>query len=188
MDAGRICSDLWGALVVVWVLGLFWRKRTQERAATGQRILYGLIVVAAFWLTFSGNVPEGWLRTRLFLRTEFTDWMGVALTAWGCAFAIWARIFIGANWSGSVQVKVGHELMRGGPYRFVRHPIYTGLSVALLGTGIVKDRLSSLVGFVLLVAGFWVKSRIEEEFMRKTFGAEYEEYARRTGGLLSRFW
>jgi protein-S-isoprenylcysteine O-methyltransferase Ste14 len=188
MDAARICSDLWGALVVVWVVGLFWRKRTQERAATGQRILYGLIVVAAFWLMFSGRVPEGWLRARLFLPTARTDWLGVAFTACGCAFAIWARIFIGANWSGSVQVKVGHELMRGGPYRFVRHPIYTGLLMAMLGTGMVRDRVSSLVGFVLLVVGFWVKSRIEEEFMRKTFGAEYEEYARGTGGLLPRFW
>jgi protein-S-isoprenylcysteine O-methyltransferase Ste14 len=188
MDAARICADFWWALVVVWVVGLFWRKRTQERAAAGQRILYGLLVVAAFWLMFSGKVPEGWLRTRLFLRTALTDWVGVALTAFGCAFAIWARIFIGTNWSGSVQVKVGHELMRGGPYRFVRHPIYTGLLVAMLGTGMVKDRVSSLAGFVLLVAGFWVKSRMEEEFMRKTFGAQYAEYARETGGLLPRFW
>jgi protein-S-isoprenylcysteine O-methyltransferase Ste14 len=188
MDAARICSDLWVGLLVVWVVGLFWTKRTQERAATAPRILYGLIVLAAFWLMFGGKVPEGWLQTRLFLRTEFTDWVGVALTAFGCAFAIWARIFIGANWSGSVQVKVGHELMRGGPYRFVRHPIYTGLLVAMLGTGMVRDRVMSLVGFVLLVAGFWVKSRMEEEFMRKTFGAEYEEYRRRTGGLLPRFW
>jgi protein-S-isoprenylcysteine O-methyltransferase Ste14 len=188
MDAVRICADLWWALVVVWVVGLFWSKPTQERAAAGQRILYGLIMVAAFWLMFSGKVPEGWLRTRLFRPNAGTDCMGVALTACGCAFAIWARIFIGANWSGSVQVKVGHELMRGGPYRFVRHPIYTGLLVAMLGTAMVQDRASSLAGLVLLVAGFYVKSRIEEKFMRKTFGAEYEEYARGTGGLLPRLW
>ena len=188
MDAAQVCSDLWVGLVVVWAVGLFWSKPTQQRAGVGPRLLYGIIVVAAFWLMFSGKVSPGWLRARLFLRTEVTDWVGVALTALGCAFAIWARIFIGANWSSSVQVKVGHKLMRGGPYRFVRHPIYTGLLVAMLGTGIVKDHVSSLVGFFLLVAGFWVKSRMEEEFMRRTFGAEYEEYARGTGGLVPRFW
>lgn len=186
MDAMQVCTDLWMALGVVWAVGLLFRKPTQERAGMGQRVAYGIVVIVAFWLMFSGRVPDGWLREHLYERTQWTDWAGVALTVLGVLLAVWARFFLGRNWSSAVTVKVGHELIRGGPYRFVRHPIYTGLLVAMLGTGIVRARVFAVIAVALLFAGFWVKLRIEERFMRKTFGEQYDDYARTTGALVPR--
>jgi protein-S-isoprenylcysteine O-methyltransferase Ste14 len=87
-----------------------------------------------------------------------------------------------------VTIKVGHELIRGGPYRWVRHPIYTGLLLAMLGTGLVRGQVRGVLGFGFLLAGLWVKMGIEESFMRKTFGVQYEEYSRTTGALIPRLW
>jgi protein-S-isoprenylcysteine O-methyltransferase Ste14 len=187
MDAMQICADLWLGLALVWAVGMLRTKATQERAEIVPRLVYGAVVVTAYWLMFGGaSVPAGWLRTRLYARMAWIDFTGIALTALGVAFAIWARFYLGRNWSGSVTVKVGHELICGGPYRWVRHPIYTGLLLAMLGTGLVRGQVRAILGFSLLLAGFWVKLDIEERFMRKTFGGQYQEYARTTGALVPR--
>jgi protein-S-isoprenylcysteine O-methyltransferase Ste14 len=142
------------------------------------------LTVAAFYLMFSGDVPREWLRHRLFAPTLGTDIMGIALTAAGIGFAFWARAYLGGNWSSSVTVKVGHQLVRSGPYRWVRHPIYTGMILALTGTAVVRHQVRGLVAIVLLYAGFKIKSKIEEHAMTDTFGAEYEDYSRSTGAIL----
>ena len=71
-------------------------------------------------------------------------WIGLALLCAGLAFAVWARVELGRNWSGSVTVKEGHELIRSGPYAYVRHPIYTGLIAALIGTAVIIGTLRAL--------------------------------------------
>jgi protein-S-isoprenylcysteine O-methyltransferase Ste14 len=104
----------------------------------------------------------------------------------GIAFAIWARFYIGQNWSGAVTVKVGHELIRGGPYRWVRHPIYSGILLALFGTAVARRQLIGFIAVAFFLIGFLIKSRIEEQLMRKTFGDQYVEYSRSTGALVPR--
>ena len=110
--------------------------------------------------------------------------IAVLLTALGIGFAIWARFYLGTNWSSAVSVKVGHELIRTGPYTWVRHPIYAGLLLALIGTALQQGKLVDLPALGLFWFGFWIKSRMEEEFMRKTFGEQYVEYRKSTGALI----
>ena len=86
-----------------------------------------------------------------------------------------------------MTIKVGHELIRTGPYAWVRHPIYSGLLVALAGTGLARDKLIALPAIALDWLGFWVKSRMEERFMFKAFGERYVEYSKSTGALIPRF-
>lgn len=186
MDPFQLCGYVWQVFVVVWVVGLLWRKPAQERTDIRARLVYGLCTVAGFYLIFGNRLPEGWLHSRLYGHMAWIEELGVALTVLGVAFAVWARVYLGANWSGSVQVKVGHELIRGGPYAWVRHPIYTGILTALLGTAMVQGEVRGIFAFLVTLAGFWVKLGIEEQMMRKTFGAEYEEYAQRTGALVPR--
>ena len=104
----------------------------------------------------------------------------------GIAFAIWARFYIGQNWSSAVTIKVDHQLIRTGPYAWVRHPIYSGLILAMIGTAIARREPRGFVSVVLLWLGFLIKSRMEEKFMRKTFGPDYEDYSKSTGALVPR--
>lgn len=186
MDAMRICSLLWMVLSLVWLMALVRTKRTQERVALGSRLLYGIPVVMAFYLLLGGNVPFGWLHSRVMLQNILVDAISVSLTALGIALAIWARVYIGENWSSAVTIKVGHQLVRTGPYAWVRHPIYSGLLLAVVGTALARGEARGLLAIALVYLGFWIKSRMEEGFMQKTFGPEYLEYSRATGALIPR--
>jgi protein-S-isoprenylcysteine O-methyltransferase Ste14 len=183
----RICAILWEFLWLVWLIAWLRTKPTQERAGFGSRLLYGLPVFVAFYLMF-GDMRFGWLETRIIPHNVLVDASGVALTALGVTLAIWARFYIGQNWSSAVSIKVRHQLIRTGPYAWVRHPIYSGLLLAMIGTAIARREPRGFVGFALLWLAFVIKSRMEEGFMRKTFGAEYEEYSRVTGALVPRVW
>ena len=110
--------------------------------------------------------------------------LGAALTFAGIAFAIWARMWIAGNWSSDVTLKRDHELIVDGPYRFVRHPIYTGILLALAGTALAVGEWRALLAVVLAGAAYWRKLRIEEAVMRRQFGEAYARYAERVPALI----
>jgi protein-S-isoprenylcysteine O-methyltransferase Ste14 len=168
---------------VVWMVWAIRTKPTQMREGVSSRLTYSVLTVAAFYSMFSGDVPRDWLRIRLFAANPWTAVLGVAITAAGLGFAVWARAYIGTNWSGSVTVKVGHQLIRTGPYRWVRHPIYSGMILAMLGTALERRQVRGVIA-VVLYAGFKIKSKIEERTMTNTFGAEYADYSRTTGAIV----
>ncbi|SRR6266496_4708676 len=184
MNGAHICSNLWIIFAVVWVVAWLRTKRTQERAAFHSRLLYSIPIAGGSYLMFSDNIPGGWLRLHIVPKNTVVEVIAVCLTAAGIAFAIWARFYLGQNWSSVVSVKVGHELIRTGPYAWVRHPIYSGLLLALFGTALARDKAIGMIALPLFWLGFWIKSRFEEQFMRKTFGQEYEEYSSSTGALV----
>jgi protein-S-isoprenylcysteine O-methyltransferase Ste14 len=186
MTAMHICSLLWTLLGLVWLIAWLRTKRTQERAPFTSRVLYGLPVVLAFYLVFNHNLHFGRLDSRLIPHNIFIDGAAVTLTAAGIALAIWARFYLGQNWSSAVSIKVGHELIRTGPYAWVRHPIYSSLLLAMIGSALARPEPRALLAIVLLWVGFSIKLRLEEGFMRKTFGPEYEDYSKSTGALIPR--
>jgi protein-S-isoprenylcysteine O-methyltransferase Ste14 len=187
MSGMTICGYLWTGFFIIWLLWAIRTKRTQTRESFRSRIPYLVFTVAAFYAMFSHEVAFGWMRLRILPRDLWIANLGVAITAAGLLFAIWARAYLGRNWSGAVTVKVGHQLVRTGPYRWVRHPIYLGMILALIGTAINRGQLRGVIAVVLLWIGFTMKSRIEERFMTATFGAEYDKYRRATGGIVPRF-
>ncbi len=184
MTALGICGYLWLAFCVIWLLWALKTKPAQQRESVSSRLSYTIFVIAAFYLVFAKEITQPWLRIHLFLPNRLSEVLGVALTAAGIGFAVWARFYLGGNWSSSVTVKVGHELVRTGPYRFVRHPIYTGLIVALLGTALQQPQVRGLIAILLLYVGFKIKSKIEEQIMISTFGAQYKEYSQATGAII----
>jgi protein-S-isoprenylcysteine O-methyltransferase Ste14 len=109
---------------------------------------------------------------------------GLALTITGCAFAIWARLTLGANWSGRATVKAGHELVIKGPYALARHPIYTGLLLASVGTGLAIGEWRCLLGLALLAIVFIAKIGQEEKLMLQTFPEAYPRYRRCVKALI----
>jgi protein-S-isoprenylcysteine O-methyltransferase Ste14 len=154
----------------------------------GTFIVHVLVLGVAFDLIFSELFRRGFLSWRFVAKVDGIGWMGFAITAAGIAFAIWARLSIGRNWSGTVTVKQDHELVRSGPYSLVRHPIYSGLSLALLGTALGVGEVRCLLAFVLCLFEFKRKSLLEERFMIEQFGAQYVQYRREVKGLIPFVW
>jgi protein-S-isoprenylcysteine O-methyltransferase Ste14 len=112
--------------------------------------------------------------------TQFSSRPGIA----GLLFAVWAREHLGSNWSRSVTIKQGHELITTGPYVVVRHPIYTGVLTGFLGMAIAISQVRGFIVFVLIFLAFWIKLRMEEQWMRSQFGETYATYARQTAALV----
>jgi protein-S-isoprenylcysteine O-methyltransferase Ste14 len=172
----RLILGLWFAWAVYWMVSAVSGKATQRRESPASRLAHVVPLIIGAVLLGSRDMPWGWLAQRLWPRSLTAYWIGVALLAAGLAFAVWARVHLGRNWSGSVSVKEGHELIRSGPYAYVRHPIYTGLLTAVLGTAIASGTMRAALGFAIITAALVRKLRTEERFMRETFPGEYARY------------
>jgi protein-S-isoprenylcysteine O-methyltransferase Ste14 len=109
---------------------------------------------------------------------------GWALTVLGMLFAVCARVTLGRNWNARVVIRQGHELIAVGPYALVRHPIYTGLLVALAGSALYDGCWRALVGLACFALGFWLKARNEEKLMEDEFGDQYRAYRARVPMLI----
>jgi protein-S-isoprenylcysteine O-methyltransferase Ste14 len=181
-----IIKALWALFALYWIWG--WRKvkRANRSEPWLPRLFkYWLPLALAIWLLFPGHATEGGLMTaRMYPRSEVIAVLGMLLVAVGISFACWARHVIGSNWSSEVQVKQGHELIERGPYGLVRHPIYTGLLLAFLGTAAAVGEWHGLVAVVIIAASFWFKLRLEERWMRESFGQAYVDYTRRVKALI----
>ena len=172
----RLILILWLAWVGYWVAAAFAAKRTQRRESPASRLSYSLPLLLGAWLIAMPQLRLGWLSQPLLPQTRARAELAVLLVAAGLAFAVWARAHLGRNWSGSVTLKESHALIRSGPYACVRHPIYTGLLLALVGTALPAAEPAGLIGLALVVYSFLRKLRIEERFLGELFGAAYVRY------------
>jgi protein-S-isoprenylcysteine O-methyltransferase Ste14 len=182
----QLCGDLWLLFFAGWILAAFWTKRTAERVSSRRQMYYAIPVLAGFYLLLSSRWEFARLDQRILPRNGVLEIAGLIMTVAGMAFAVWARVHLGSNWSSAPMIKEHHQLVRSGPYRWVRHPIYTGLLLSSCGTFLVNGKVRGALGVALLYLAFVIKSRIEEEFMGRTFGSEYEDYRRSTGGIIPR--
>jgi protein-S-isoprenylcysteine O-methyltransferase Ste14 len=118
---------------------------------------------------------------------ESTGWLLAGLTAAGFAFCWWARIHLGRLWSSAVTRKHDHHIVDTGPYRIVRHPIYTGIMFASFATAAAIGTPGGVVGAAIMSLGWYVKARVEERFLREQLGAQaYDAYAQKTAMLIPR--
>jgi len=179
----------WTAWFASWIIAARWSDRAAKEPARGEQALYrGVTLVGAILLCFgSSSGSEGFFqgRDRLWDVDQPIAWMLVAVVALGLAFTWWARIYLGRLWSSSVTRKVDHRIIDTGPYAIVRHPIYTGLIVAILATAALSGALTAIAGALLMILAFWIKARLEERFLREQLGpADYDAYRRRVPMLL----
>jgi protein-S-isoprenylcysteine O-methyltransferase Ste14 len=184
----RIIGISWLVMFLIWVLTSFSLKDTARSRSEGPSRIAVYIVWAGWWLLFSHGFRLDPLSRRVLEPSISTAYVGLAITEVGLAFAILARIYIGRNWSPLIQVKQGHELIQRGPYAVVRHPIYSGLMLATLGTAIAYGELSGFMGFVMIVVAWGYKSRLEEEAMAEQFGGQYEKYRSHVKALIPFVW
>jgi protein-S-isoprenylcysteine O-methyltransferase Ste14 len=177
---------LWLAFVLYWGLESFRNKRTKEREPFVSELPRAVLLIGGALLMFGHFRLDG-LDDHLFARGPATNALGWVVSAAGLGLAVWARRVLGRNWSGRVVLKEAHELVRSGPYAAVRHPIYTGLLVAFLGTTIEIARWRDVVALALFAIGLRLKAAREEEVMERAFGDRYREYRTQTGMLVPRY-
>ncbi|QKC86277.1 isoprenylcysteine carboxylmethyltransferase family protein [Mesorhizobium sp. NZP2077] len=174
---------LWLIWAVSWATAALWADPAQKRVGFKAQARYRILWLAGAVLLF---IPthgyEG--RLRLWMPDLAEAWICVPLIAVGIAFAWWARLHLGRLWSGTVTAKAAHHVVDTGPYGLVRHPIYTGLLLAILATMAAKGTVWGIAGTALLIIGIVVKARLEESFLRGELGSAYDDYARRVPMLV----
>jgi protein-S-isoprenylcysteine O-methyltransferase Ste14 len=178
---------LWLAWVLYWwvssrnVKPTQWPEPLRSQLAHRAPLILGALLFA---------VPR-WqprvLATRFLPANNVVAVLGTILVAAGLAFSVWARRHLGRNWSADVVVKEGHALIRTGPYRRLRHQIYTGILLAFLGTAVSIGEWRALVAFFLILLSFGIKSRAEEHRMLETF-PEYAQYRRESSAIIPFIW
>lgn len=176
---------LWAIWVLTWIAAAFWSSGAAKRPALGSELLYRLITFAGAVLLF-GFVSRSYRGPlHLWSFDETVGWILFALSFAGFAFCWWARIHLGKLWSGWVSKKADHRIVDTGPYAVVRHPIYSGLILAVFATAALKGTTMAIAGAFLMTLGFWIKARLEEKFLRAELGAEgYDAYRRRVPMLV----
>lgn len=174
---------LWMVLVVVWVVGALRTKRTVQSQSSASQLLYTAILVVGVYLIFAKQSGIAWLDRQLFPATVPIALAGLLAVLMGVAFSVWARLMLGGNWSNRVTVKEDHTLVRTGPYRIVRHPIYSGILLGMLGSALQRGGIRCFVGVLICGFSFWLKTRAEERFMVQSFGEQYLQYRHRVKAL-----
>ena len=140
-------------------------------------------MIACLLLLYGSELPYP-LNLCVIPRTTPIACAAAFLCVAGLAFALWARVTLGRNWSGVVTLKEGHELVERGPYRFVRHPIYTGMLIMFFAAALVQSNLSGFVSVLLMFASFCIKLEREETLMLRQFPERYAAYQQRVKRII----
>lgn len=177
----------WCVFVVYWLVSAIKTRATREKESFASRYAVLLIEIVAFALIFNHRTGIGFLGNRVVPRNLMGPIIGTALTWMGIGFAIWARYHLAENWSARVTIKEGHQLIRTGPYARLRHPIYSGLVLAAIGSAVVIDRWRCVFGVSLVLIGYCIKAKKEENMLTRQFGDAFREHQKHTGFLIPRF-
>jgi protein-S-isoprenylcysteine O-methyltransferase Ste14 len=181
--SGLIILGCWVTFLAYWIIRAFGQKATAEHQSLPSALAHRIPVgFGWFLLAYPGQPPP--LNQLLMPHTVLTCLVGTMLCVFGLSVTIWARRTLAGNWSSDVTFKQNHELIKAGPYRFVRHPIYTGLLVMALGTAINTGWVRCWLGIVVVGIGFWIKLKQEERLMLLHFPNEYPAYQKQVKALV----
>lgn len=185
---------IWVSWVVYWTIAAHGTKTTQREESVGSRLGHILPLGLASWLLFARTLPgcrsgtlalfPAWSCDKIVASGPEVYFIGVGVLVAGLGFAIWARRWLGRNWSGVVTLKEDHELVRGGPYRFVRHPIYTGILLGFVGSAIARNEWRGVLAVAICYAALWRKLKLEERWMIERFGDAYRKFQSEVPALI----
>jgi protein-S-isoprenylcysteine O-methyltransferase Ste14 len=174
---------MWVGWIIYWLAAARDVKPTRWRESSAANARHGVPFLLCLLLLASPRWLPAALTARLYPPGPALPIAGTALVAAGLALAVWARAHLGRNWSSKVVVKIDHSLVCDGPYRRVRHPIYSGMLLALFGTALAIGEWRGFLALAFAAAGVLFRVHAEEARMSETF-AEYAQYRRRTAALI----
>ncbi len=177
----RASGALWILFLAYWSVAAKNSAPAARSESPASRQWHQLMLNAALLLLF---LPVPFLTTRWLPAGRSVALAGLALESLSLALAVWSRRHLGRNWSGAVTAKVDHQLVQSGPYRVVRHPIYTAMLGMALGTAVVSGSVHALIGFVLMAIAYARKMPMEDRILSETFGADYDAYRRKSWAIV----
>ncbi len=181
--SGFIITGSWIVFLLYWYVSALRTKRTAVQQSFASAQAHRIPVIAGFLLMTLHHLPRP-MNTVVIPTTDWTLAAGDAVCILGLFVTIWARVTLAGNWSSDVTFKEGHELIKNGPYQFVRHPIYTGLLLMCIGTAIIGGRLPPWLGLPVITLGFWIKLKQEERLMMQYFPGQYPVYRKEVKALV----
>lgn len=173
-----IIPAIWVAFWIYWFVAAVRTKATQTRSISSLPIRVAIILIVL--LSIRGRVFRGHSAT---IDDPWLQGIGLAVFLLGLTLAVWARVYLGRNWGTPMSQKVDPELVTTGPYRFIRHPIYSGIILGAIGTAIAVSPYW-IVAAVLLGAYFVYSATVEERIMGRLFPESYPLYKRSTKMLV----
>jgi len=179
-----ILSGLWMVWVAYWAVTAPRAKTVARRESAASQASHVIPLMIVAWLLIKPPLHSQAFALQLLPPMLARYQVGLALVLGGLLFSVWARIHLAGNWSASVTVKERHELVRSGPYRLARHPIYTGLLTGFLGTAVFRGDAQGFIAVAIALAALWHKLRVEERFMEETFGDAYRDYRAKVKALI----
>jgi len=184
MRPALLFAVIWLGWLISWTVGALWSDRTEKRLVTWGVLVYRILIVAGVILSLPLTARH--LGAGRIWHVRYTGaYLLAGVTLAGILFAWWARIHLGRLWSSGVARKENHRVVDTGPYRLVRHPIYTGLLASSLATMIAQATATAMAGWILIVLGLWMKARAEERFLAAELEPEaYVSYRLRVPMLL----
>lgn len=183
-EPGLAIIASWLAFALSWIAAMLWRDRAAQNLGLVRELPYRIVLlVGGVLLAIPAHGDNGPMRLwHVGLRGA---WICIALMVVGFLFAWWARVHLGRLWSGNITAKENHRVVDSGPYGIVRHPIYTGILLAILATMAAKGTIPAVAGALVIILGLWMKARLEEGFLRAQLGADaYDAYRRRVPMLV----
>jgi protein-S-isoprenylcysteine O-methyltransferase Ste14 len=176
---------LWFVWWITWLAAAAWSDRAVRRPPRRRQIIYRLLAAGGAILLFGLFRHDVSAEGILWQAPDSLSWAMVVIASVGLLFTWWARIHLGRLWSSSVGRKADHRVVDTGPYGIVRHPIYSGITLASIATAVLRGTLVAWLGMIVMTLGWYVKARMEEEFLREELGAEaYGAYERRVPMLV----
>ena len=179
----------WAIFLLYWFISSFKVKQTKQSEPLFKRFLF-------YWFPLLLGIvllgPGEWyghslLREQFVPHSNLIGIIGDVLCLTGVFLACWSRYLLGKNWSVSVQLKKKHELIKKGPYAYVRHPIYTGLLLLYSGNALIVGDWRGILAVIIVFVSFWRKLKLEEKWLGQHFGAAYTDYKRKTKALFPFF-
>jgi protein-S-isoprenylcysteine O-methyltransferase Ste14 len=175
---------LWLGFAISWFAAAAWSAKTERSVGVQGELAYRIVLLAGA-LAFFPRAHGYYGPMRLWLLTRDQAWVCTALIALGFAFSWWARIHLGSLWSAWITRKAGHRVVDTGPYGIVRHPIYTGILLAVYATAAAKGTILGLLGALLITLGIWMKARLEERWLGEELDpGAYDDYRGRVPMLV----
>lgn len=178
-----IILGCWIIFLAYWLISALAVKRTAEPQGLLSALAHRIPIGLGWFLLAYPGMPQP-MNLVLIRRTDWARDIGAVVCVFGLYGTIWARWTLAGNWSSDVTFKQGHELVKTGPYRFVRHPIYTGLLVMCLGSAIEISRLRCFLSLVAVGIGFWIKLKQEERLLLRHFPNEYPAYQKQVKAIV----